>query len=93
MNASVRLRRICLAQIAAGNSAWVEQLRDRALTQITAGNGQLSALKTGTVNGRTFERTTILTNVDVADIAQSALDEAATGDTGAEGMTVPDFSR
>jgi hypothetical protein len=93
VTAAIRLQRICAAQIAAGNSAWVTDLRDKALALITKGKGQLSALVSASLNGKTFGRTILLTAIEEADICQSALAEAAGTGGQAEGVTGPDFSR
>lgn len=93
MDSAAQFRRICLAQIEAGNLAWVTDLRDKALALITKGKGQLTFLNSASLNGKNFGRSLTLSNLSVADITQSAINEADTGATGGEGSTVCDFSR
>lgn len=92
MSPSVSLQRVCLAQIRAGNSTWVQKLRDDALAKIAQGGGMLAPLNSAGQNGKSFGREIRLDAVQVADIAQAALDEAEGLGSGGTGMTVPDFS-
>ena len=91
-----RFRRICLAQIAAGQTAWVISLRTLALDAIAAGKGQLRFMSNGGDGVKNFSAESILTNLDIADITQSALDEAAdevsAGDDGSPVFTYLDHS-
>ncbi len=80
---------VLLDQIEAGNPAFVTDLQTKALAQITAGNGELPILTTGTVNGKAFGRTVPLTAVQVARQCAEALREAA----GYGPITNIDFSR
>ncbi len=72
---------------------WVTNLKTKALAAIAAGNGQMRALTSASENGKAFTADVVLTNLDVADITISALAEAESGSAGAEGVTIPDFSR
>lgn len=96
MDNASRFRRICLAQIAAGQSAWVTNLRTLALAAITAGNGQLRFMSNGSDGVKNFSANSLLTNLDVADITQSSIDEAAgdisAGDDGSSVFTYLDHS-
>jgi hypothetical protein len=96
MDNASRFRRICLAQIAAGQSAWVVTLRDLALAAITAGKGQLRFMSAGGDGVKNFSANSLLTNLDVADITQNAIDEAAgdvsAGDDGSPVFTYLDHS-
>ena len=96
MDHASRFRRICLAQIAASQSAWVTNLRDLALAAIAAGKGQLRFMSNGGDGVKNFSAEMILTNLDVADITQSAIDEAAgdisAGDDGSPVFTYLDHS-
>ena len=96
MDHASRFRRICLAQIAASQSAWVTNLRDLALAAIVAGKGQLRFMSNGGDGVKNFSAEMILTNLDVADITQSAIDEAAgdisAGDDGSPVVTYLDHS-
>ena len=96
MDNAERFRRICLAQIAAGQSTWVTTLRTSALAAIAAGNGQLRFMSSGGDSVKNFTANSLLTNLDVADITQSALDEAAgevsAGDDGSPVFTYLDHS-
>ena len=96
MDNASRFRRICLAQIAAGQSAWVTNLRALALAAITAGKGQLRFMASGGDGIKNFTANSLLTNLDVADITQNAIDEAAgevsAGDDGSPTFTYLDSS-
>ena len=93
---AARFRRICLAQIADGQSAWVTNLRTLALAAITAGRGQLRFMANGGDGVKNFSAESILTNLDIADITQNAIDEAAgdvsAGDDGSPVFTYLDHS-
>ena len=96
MDNASRFRRICLSQIAAGSTSWVTNLRDLALAAITAGKGQLRFMSAGGDGVKNFSANSLLTNLDVADITQSAIDEAAgdvsAGDDGSPVFTYLDHS-
>lgn len=64
-------------QIAAGQSAWVTTLKTQALAKIAAGQGQLRFLTSASDNGKAFTGDMVLTNLDIAEVTQSAIDEAA----------------
>jgi hypothetical protein len=96
MDNASRFRRICLAQIAAGSSSWVTNLRTLALAAIASGNGQLRFMSGGGDGVKNFSANSLLTNLDVADITQGAIDEAAgdvsAGDDGSHVFTYLDHS-
>lgn len=71
------LRNVCLAQIKAGKSSWVTDLRDKALAKITKGGGQILVLEQGSGNGKSFGGKVLMDCVSVAETTQSALDDAA----------------
>ena len=91
MTAASRFERICALQIRAGNADWVTEQRDAALKKITAGGGGIRVIEKGALNGKTVEADILLNALDVADIAQTALDEAAGENHSATGITFIDF--
>jgi hypothetical protein len=87
-----RFYRICLGQIAAGRIAWVIEQRDFALARIAAGAGELVTISTGSANGKTATGEIQLSALEVADLAQDALDTAAANDSANISTTSLDFS-
>lgn len=90
MNRAAFLR-ICLAQIRAGNGAWVATLNAQALAKIAAGAGALAFTTSGTLNGKTFARVSQLTSLEVADVTQEAIDETDPDNAGVAATSM-DFS-
>ncbi len=66
-------------------------LRDQALAKIAAGQGSLRFLSSASQNGKAFTADMVLTNLDVAEVTQSAIDEAA-GDESAADAGNPVFT-
>lgn len=90
-SAALRFQRICSAQIAAGNTAWVQQQLQAALENIAAGSGELITLQSGQANGKNFAGEIQLTPLEIAEHAQAALDAAAGKGSGPFGFTTPSF--
>lgn len=74
---------------ATGSTAFADGLLANAKAAITAGNGQLGFMTTGSVNGKTFGRSKELSALDVAAACREALDLYADDET--RQITFPDF--
>ena len=84
------LRQVCRGQIEDGDRAWVEQLKRKALDKLLAGGGEIAPLDSGSLNGKSMNRTVRMDAAQVAAICREELD-IADDPTGASPITFLDF--